>query len=104
MLNDYRKYKKEIPLIKKELEELEISGEKEELCKRKKNFEYKCQQVAVVDEWIRNIEDDLTRIVFVAYYQKNHNWIKITQNLGFVNKDYARLHIRDKFLKKAGIK
>ena len=109
LLHDYRKIKHEIVLLNSEIKEMQrgdcAMGSSPLLQKRKNAMEEKMQQVAVVEEWIENIEDDQARSVFKMFYLKNYSWAKITECIGCAgSKDYARLHIRDNFLKKSGVK
>ena len=109
LLQDYKKMKCEIVLLNSEIKEMQKSnnvvGSSPLLEKRTKALEEKIQQVAAVEEWIEKIEDDQTRSVFKMFYLKNYSWTKITEYIGCAgSKDYARLHIRDNFLKKSGIK
>lgn len=109
LLHDYKKLKKEIVLLNSEISEMQHNdfgvGSSIIIDQRKKVLEEKIIQVAAVDEWIENMEDDLARIVFKMFYQKDYSWEKISRCIGCVaSKDYARLHVRDKYLKNSGIK
>lgn len=124
LLNDYVKYKREIPLLKKELEEMKtteaglgsstifdystgypkpqsVVGFDQTLYDhRKKILENKCLKVEAVEEWIGTIEDIRTRIVFKRRYIDRKSWVAIAKEIGYGgNVDYPRLYIRDKYLK-----
>lgn len=128
LLNDYARIKKEIPLLELELSEMLTSesgigsstiinysgwtpkpegvvGFNKELYeKRKKILENKRSKVAVVEEWIENIDDVQIRTVFKMRYIQNNSWVKIAKKIGYGgNVDYPRLYIRDKYLKENGI-
>lgn len=58
-----------------------------------------------MENWIDGIEDVQARTVFRMYYIDGATWTKISNQLGYANSpDYPRLHIRDAYLKKVGIK
>lgn len=128
LLNDYIKYKREIPLLKKELEEMKtteaglgsstifdystgypkpqsVVGFDQTLYDhRKKILENKCLKVEAVEEWIGTIEDIRTRIVFKKRYIEGKSWVAIATDLGYAGKeDYVRIRIRDEYLKKVHI-
>ena len=129
LLQDYDKLKREIPLLRAELNEMQhtdagigsstvfdyregfpraqavIGFDYEKYERRKNNLKKKEQLVAVVEEWIESIEDDRARLVFEMFYIKKYSWTKIAKCIGYAgNPDYVRLHIRDKYLKNHGIK
>ena len=129
LLQDYDKIKREIPLLRAEINEMQHSDsglgsstiidyhkgfprpqavvgfDQEKYERRVKRLREKERQVAVVEEWIENIEDDRARLVFQMFYIKKFSWTKIAKSIGYAgNADYVRLHIRDKYLKKQGIK
>lgn len=129
LLDDYRKYKREIPLLQTELGELlttdagignsvicnyqkgypqpqSIVGFDKELYKRRyAALELKKEEVKNVEEWIKSIDDGQTRYVFKARYIDGMSWTKIAEKTGYAGKpDYVRLHIRDKYLKKCKIR
>lgn len=128
LLDNYRKLKREIPVLGLELDEM-MKGEaglgnsvildgrtginrpqsvvgfdQERYDRRKRTYEHKNEQVAAVDDWIQNIEDGQTRYVFKAFYQQGLTWEKIAEKTGYSQSpDYPRLYIRDTYLKKCEI-
>ena len=129
LLDEYRKTKRELPILAWELDEM-MKGEaglgnstifdystgfarpqsvvgfdQERYDRRKRTYEHKNEQVAAVDNWIQNIEDGQTRYVFKAFYQQGLTWEKIAEKTGYSRSpDYPRLYIRDTYLKKCEIK
>ena len=129
LLDNYRKLKREIPVLVLELDEM-MKGEAglgnsvildgrtginrpqsvvgfdwERYDRRKRTYEHKNEQVAAVDNWIQNIEDGQTRYVFKAFYQQGLTWEKIAEKTGYSQSpDYPRLMIRDKYLIQEHIK
>lgn len=129
LLDEYRKTKRELPILAWELDEM-MKGEaglgnstifdystgfarpqsvvgfdQERYDRRKRTYEHKNEQVAAVDNWIQNIEDGQTRYVFKAFYQQGLTWEKIAEKTGYSQSpDYPRLYIRDTYLKKCEIK
>ena len=58
-----------------------------------------------IRNWIGEIEDTVTRKVFEYYYLDGLPWKEVAKKMGYQNSpDYPRLMIRDKYLKKCGIK
>lgn len=129
LLDNYRKYKSEIPLLEAELDGLwmtekgmgnsvildyqkgyprpqSVVGFDGELYRRRKaELQSKKDKVAAVEKWINAIEDGQTRCVFRMYYMEGMSWVKIAQKTGYGgNADYPRRYIRDKYLEKIGIK
>lgn len=129
LLDDYRKIKREIPMLEIELEEMKttdsgignstildyrtgqarpqsvVGFDKELYGRRKRSLEKKKAQVKAVEQWINQIEDGQTRCIFRMYYIDGMTWIKIADKTGYTgNPDYVRIMIRDKFLLKCGIK
>lgn len=129
LLDDYRKIKREIPLLETELKEMRetdsgignstifdyrtgqarpqsvIGFDWERYEKREAKLERKKEKSKAVEEWIDNIEDGQTRCVFKMFYIEGMSWLKIASKIGYTgNPDYPRLHIRDEYLKKCGIK
>lgn len=129
MLNDYRKTKREIPLLEAELLEMlqgdaglgnstifdyrtgfprpqSVVGFDWELYQRRKNvLAKKRAEVKAVDEWVNGIGDAQARFVFRAFYIDGQGWNTIAQRLGYTNNpDYPRLMVRDKYLKDKQIK
>lgn len=128
LLNDYSRYKREIPLLERELSEMNTSeaglgssvifdystgyprpqavvGFDHKLYERRRTIlENKKAKVAAVEEWIEKIENIQTRTVFRMRYIQGKSWIKIAKETGYAsNTDYPRLYIRDKYLKENGI-
>lgn len=129
LLDDYRKIKREIPLLEEELQELlhtdagignsvimdyrkgypqpqSVTGFDWELYERRLTvLQSKKEKAAGVEEWIEHIEDVQTRYVFRLYYIEGMSWEKVAQKTGHSQSpDYPRLRIRDQFLKKSGVK
>lgn len=129
LLDNYRKLKREIPVLSMELAEMKqgeaglgnstifdystgfarpqsvVGFDQERYDRRKRTYEHKNEQVAAVDNWIQNIEDSQTRYVFKAFYQQGLTWEKIAEKTGYSQSpDYPRLYIRDTYLKKCEIK
>ena len=122
LLNDYSRYKREIPLLERELSEIHtteaglgsstildyttgyprpraVVGFDHELFERKRKvLENKKVKVVAIEEWIEKIENTQTRIVFKMRYIQQKSWVKIAKEIGYGNNaDYPRLHIRDKY-------
>lgn len=129
MLDDYIKIKREIPVLKMELQEMQtgeggltsstvfdyqrgfpraqsVVGMDWKLFeKRKKILEQKRKKARAVEMWIESIEDGQTRCVFRMFYMEGMTWERIAAKTGYQGSpDYPRLMIRDKYLKKCGIK
>ena len=129
LLDSYKKLKRELPVLEYELNELWMtdkgmgnsvilngkSGSKkpetvvgfdcEKYNRRKKTLAKKKKQVAVIEKWIDDIPDGQTRCVFKMFYRDGMTWEKISAKTGYSQSpDYPRLHIRDAYLKKCGIK
>lgn len=129
LLRDYQKYKREIPFLKAELEEMLITdaglgssvildyqtgyprpqsvvGFDRVLYEHRKGvFEHRKEQVKAVEQWINAIEDGQIRCVFRMRYINGMSWVKIAEKTGYGGReDYVRLHIRDKYLKKCKIR
>lgn len=129
LLDNYRKLKREIPVLSMELAEMKqgeaglgnstifdystgfarpqsvVGFDQERYDRRKRTYEHKNEQVAAVDNWIQSIEDGQTRYVFKAFYQQGMTWEKIAEKTGYSQSpDYPRLYIRDTYLKKCEIK
>lgn len=128
LLDDYRKLKREIPILELELDEMKkgdagfnnstvfdyrdgyprpqpVVGFDWPLYeRRKKILDGKKDKVKAVKEWINTIEDGQTRCVFKMFYLDGTTWEKIAVKTGYSQSpDYPRLMIRDKFLKERGI-
>lgn len=129
LLDNYRKTKNEIPLLEEELQNMKrgdsgfgnstifdyktgrprpqpVVGFDWELYeKRKKTVERKKDEVSAVEKWIESIENGQTRCIFKMYYMDGMEWDKIAKKSGYKDKkDYPRICIRDKYLKKMKIK
>lgn len=129
LLDEYRKTKRELPILAWELDEM-MKGEaglgnstifdystgfarpqsvvgfdQARYDRRKHTYDHKMAQVAAVEQWIQSIEDGQTRYVFKAFYQQGLTWEKIADLTGYSQSpDYPRLYIRDTYLKKCEIK
>lgn len=129
LLDNYRKLKREIPVLSLELAEMKqgeaglgnstifdystgfarpqsvVGFDKERYNRRKHTYDHKMAQAAAVERWIQNIEDGQTRYVFKAFYQQGMTWEKIAEKTGYSQSpDYPRLMIRDKYLMQEHIK
>lgn len=129
LLDEYRKTKRELPILAWELDEM-MKGEaglgnstifdystgfarpqsvvgfdQARYDRRKHTYDHKMAQVAAVEQWIQSIEDGQTRYVFKAFYQQGLTWEKIAEKTGYSQSpDYPRLYIRDTYLKKCEVK
>lgn len=128
LLDDYRKIKREIPLLETELKEMRetdsgignstifdyrtgqarpqsvIGFDWERYEKREAKLERKKEKSKAVEEWINNIEDGQTRCVFRMFYIDGMTWEKIAIKMGYSKSpDYPRKMIRDDYLKKQKI-
>ena len=129
LLDNYRKIKREIPILEYELRELWMTDkgmgnsvilngkngskkpetvvgfDQEKYNRRKRTLNQKKVQAAAVEKWIDEIPDGQTRCVFKMFYRDRMSWEKIAAKTGYSqSSDYPRLHIRDAYLKKCGIK
>lgn len=129
LLEDYKKLKREIPILEAELQVMitteagigndtifdyrdgypkpqSVVGFNWPLYEsRKRILERKKEKIKAVEQWINSIEDGQTRCVFRMRYIDDMNWVKIAAKTGYRgNHDYPRLYIRDKYLKESGIK
>ena len=129
LLEDYKKLKREIPILEAELQEMitteagigndtifdyrdgypkpqSVVGFNWPLYEsRKRVLERKKDKIKAVEQWIDAIEDGQTRCVFRMRYIDEMNWVKIAAKTGYRgNHDYPRLYIRDKYLIESGIK
>lgn len=129
LLDNYRKTKKEIPLLEVELQDMQkgdngfgnstifdyqtgfprpqsVVGFDWPLYEsRKKALDKKKVEVATVEKWINAIGEGQTRCVFRMFYIDGMSWDKIAVKTGYSSSsDYPRLMIRDKYLKKMKIK
>lgn len=129
LLDDYRRLKREIPLLELELVEMlqgdngfdnstifdyrtgearpqSVVGFDWKLREhREKVLDGKKAKVKSVEKWIEAIEDGQTRCVFKMFYINGMTWERIAVKTGYSNSpEYPRLHIRDDYLKKCEIK
>ena len=129
LLDSYRKMKREIPTLAAELAEMKqgdnglcnstildyrtgearpqsVVGFNQDLYdRRQKILDGKKAKCKAVEKWINAIEDGQTRCVFKMFYLDGMTWDRIAVKTGYSNSpDYPRLHIRDEYLKKSGIK
>lgn len=129
LLNSYRDIKKEILCLKIELRDMQtgdnglnnstvfdyktgfprprsVVGFDWELYeKRQDTLRRKQEKAKAIEKWINAIEEGQTRYIFKAFYIDGMKWEKIAQKTGYSNSpDYPRLHIRDEYLKRCGIK
>ena len=113
LLDDYRRLKREIPLLELELVEM-LQGDNgfdnstifdwELRERREKVLDGKKDKVKAVEKWIEAIEDGQTRCVFRMFYQDGMTWDRIAAKTGYSKSpDYPRLMIRDKYLKEMDI-
>ena len=104
MLDNYQKYKREIPLLRAELEEMSstdaglgsstvfdyrsgypkpqsvIGFDQERYDRRRSALKEKTETVHAVNIWIEEIPDAQTRAVFRMRYIEGENWEKIAKN------------------------
>lgn len=124
LLKNYRKYKREIPFLEDELEEIlttdaglgssvildyqtgyprpqSIVGFDFDLYERRKGvLEHRKAQVKAVEQWISAIEDGQVRCIFRMRYINGMSWVKIAEKTGYGGReDYVRRVIRDGYLK-----
>lgn len=131
LLDDYRKLKREIPVLDQELKDMQQgdngfnhsvimdyrTGEPRAQSvvgfdwplyeRRQKILATKKAKVKAVEKWIEAIEDGQTRCVFRMFYKDGMSWMKIAEKIkatGDHAEDYPRICIRDVYLKKVGIK
>ena len=73
--------------------------------KKRKKLDKKETEAEEVRNWVAEIEDEATRKVFEYFYLDKLPWKEIAKRLGYRNNpDYPRIMIRDRYLKKCGIK
>lgn len=129
LLEDYKRIKREIPILEAEIQEMittdsgmvsdtvldyrrgypkvrSVVGFNWPLYERRqKDLEQKQAKAEAVEKWIDSIEDGQARCIFRMRYIDGMNWVKIAMKTGYGgNDDYPRRHIRDRYLKKIGIK
>lgn len=129
LLDDYRRLKREIPLLELELVEM-LQGDNgfdnstifdyrtgEARPQSVVGFDWKLREhrervldgkkakVKSVEKWIEAIEDGQTRCVFKMFYQDGMTWERIADKTGYSKSpDYPRKLIRDTYLEKCKIK
>lgn len=124
LLDDYRRIKREIPVLELELRNMmqgdngfgnstifdyktgearpqSVVGFDWHLYEyREKVLAGKKDKAKAVERWIEQIEDGQTRCVFKMFYIDGMTWEKIAAKTGYASSpDYPRLYIRDKYLK-----
>lgn len=129
LLDDYRRLKREIPILELEVRNMmqgdngfgnstifdyrtgearpqSVVGFDWPLYEhREKVLTGKKTKAKAVERWIEQIGDGQTRCVFKMFYIDGMTWEKIAAKTGYASSpDYPRLHIRDDYLKKMGIK
>lgn len=124
LLKEYAKIKREIPLLRVELHEMNttdsglgnsviqdcrrgypsprtvIGFDQTRYDNKRDIMEHKEQQCAAVEQWIDAIEDTQTRTVFKMRYIEDLKWEQIARKLQFSSADYARIVVHDRFLEK----
>lgn len=129
ILENYRKYRREIPYLEAELQEMRegdagignstifdyrsgypqpqsVVGFDWPLYERRcQVLERRKEQVKAVEEWINAIPEGQVRCVFRMRYIDGMTWKRISMKTGYAgNEDYPRRYIRDKYLEKCKIK
>lgn len=129
LLRNYQKYKREIPFLRAELDEMlttdaglgssvildyqrgyprpqSVVGFDFDLYEhRKEVLERRKAQVKAVEQWIESIEDGQIRCVFRMRYINGMSWVRIAEKTGYGGReDYVRVVLRDRYLKKCGIR
>lgn len=124
LLGDYRRLKRQIPILELELVEMwdgdngfnnstvfdyrtgqarpqSVVGFDWKLYERRqKTLEHKKERCRAVERWVDAIEDGQARCVFRMFYMEGMSWEKIADKTGYSKSpDYPRLMIRDKYLK-----
>lgn len=130
MLDDYRKNKREIPLMELDLELMKqgdngfnnstifdyrtgeprpqsvVGFDWDDYYNRQDKLDKKKAEVKAVEKWINAIEDGQARIVFKWFYIDGVPWLKISEKIKYTGdcpEDYPRVCIRDAYLKKVGM-
>lgn len=128
LLDNYRKTKRELPILEMELVEMRTTdaglassvimdyrdgyGRPQPVVgfnwslyeNRKTVVEHKKKAVKAVEDWINAIEDGQARCVFKMFYIEGKKWKKIAKKLGMPqNEDFPRKCIRDAYFKKVGL-
>lgn len=129
LLREYQKYKREIPFLRAELDEMLTSDaglgssvilDYQRGYPRPQSvvgvdfglYEYRKEvlgrreaQVKAVEQWIESIEEGQIRCVFRMRYINGMSWVKIAEKTGYGGReDYVRRVIRDGYLKKSKIR
>ena len=129
LLGNYKKYKREIPYLEAELQEMRegdagignstifdyrsgypqpqsVVGFDWPLYERRNQvLERRKEQVKAVEEWINAIPEGQVRCVYRMRYIDGMTWKRISMKTGYAgNEDYPRRYIRDKYLEKCKIK
>lgn len=129
MLDNYQKYKREVPLLRAELNNMKttdagygsstvfdyrsgypkpqsvVGFDRERYIRRQKALSERETAIQTVEKWIEEIPDTETRVVFRMRYIEGKKWEKIAKKLGYHgNPDYPRRYVRDKYLIKCGIR
>ena len=129
MLDDYRKNKKDIPLMELDLRMM-LEGDNgfnnstifdyrtgeprpqsvvgfdwDDYYEKQDKLDKKKAEVKAVEDWINAIEEGQIRYVFKSFYINGMTWDKIAVKTGYADSpDYPRLYIRDKYLKEMKIR
>ena len=128
LLDDYRKLKREIPILELELQAMRegdngmgnstvfdyrtgqarpqsVVGFDWPLYERRKAIiDQKKDKTKMVEKWVQNIEDGQARCVFRMFYIDGASWVNIASKIGYGgNADYPRKYIRDKYLQEHGL-
>lgn len=129
LLGDYRRLKRQIPILELELVEMRdgdngfnnstvldyrtgqarpqsVVGFDWKLYERRqKTLEHKKERCRAVERWVDAIEDGQARCVFRMFYIDGMSWLKIAEKIGVPqNEDFPRKCIRDAYLKKMKIR
>ena len=129
LLRNYKKYKREIPYLEVELRQMRegdagignstifdyrsgypqpqsVVGFDWPLYEcRCQTLERRKEQVKEVEAWINAIPEGQVRCVFRMRYIDGMSWVRIAEKTGYGGSpDYARICIRDAYLKKADIR
>lgn len=82
-----------------------IGFDNERYMRKRHLLDKKEAEAEEIRNWAGAIEDTVTRKVFEYYYLDGLSWKEVAKKMGYQNSlDYPRLHIRDPYLKKCGIK
>lgn len=124
MIQDYVKTRKEVKLLKRELQDMVstdaglgnsvildcrsgfprpqsvVGFDMDKYERRKSSLEHKSSQCAAVEKWIEEIEDTQTRQVFELRYLKEQQWQQVAKRMGYKYEEYARIVMHDRYLDK----